>query len=114
MHDYAYDNVPAAIGAGTKTLKLINAGPSVHEMGLARLQQGKTYADFLNWLQKGDFNAPPPVDFVSGSAAPFSPGHVEWIKEKLTPGEYVMACFVPDGQGKPHADDGMVAHFTVK
>jgi hypothetical protein len=33
----------------------------------------------------------------------------------MTPGNYVMLCFLPDAKdGKPHLDHGMVKEFTVK
>jgi hypothetical protein len=38
------------------------------------------------------------------------------LEKDVTPGRYVMICFMPDteGDGTPHAFMGMTADFTLK
>jgi hypothetical protein len=51
-----------------------------------------------------------PIGGVAGTAR----STTSFITLDLTPGEYVMVCFVPDSKdGKPHTAHGMVKPFTV-
>jgi hypothetical protein len=83
-------------------------------MGLSKIQPGKTYADVLAYLKQPNPSGPPPVDFVNGSSPPIAPHRTEWLRENLTPGQYVLVCFVTGPHGEPHVADGMVATFTAK
>ena len=59
----------------------------------------------------GQFAAPP-LDSAGGSAA-LSPGNEQWIDLNLQPGDYLLACFIPDltNRGKPHFTEGMHLNF---
>jgi hypothetical protein len=109
--DYGWD-FSTPITAGTHTIRVENAGPQLHEITVFQLAPGKTAADFQSWLQ-GGMQGPPPVKPMGGFVGPDPGGH-GFFTATFTPGEYVLACFVPDrGDGKPHVMHGMVKPFTV-
>jgi LPXTG-motif cell wall-anchored protein len=92
-----------------QTWKITNTGPQAHEMGLLRLNPGKTLADAL---AAGE-NGPPPYTSLGGMQA-LNPGNSGWVTLDLQPATYVAICFIPDpATGKSHAELGMVAQFTV-
>jgi len=114
--DYKFD-IPANITAGNHTFKVVNSGPQPHEVEIIRLAPGKTMKDFGEFMAKAyadKVDGPPPGDGLGGITA-MTPGGTEYFTANMTPGNYVMICFVPDMKdGKPHADHGMVKEFTVK
>ena len=114
--DYKFD-IPANITAGNHTFKVVNSGPQPHEVEIIRLAPGKTMKDFGEFMAKAyadKVDGPPPGDGLGGITAMIA-GGTEYFTANLTPGNYVMICFVPDAKdGKPHSDHGMVKEFTVK
>lgn len=114
--DYKFD-LPANISAGNHTFKVVNGGPQPHEVEIIRLAPGKTMKDFGDFMAKAyadKVDGPPPGDGIGGVSA-MIPGSTAYFTANMTPGNYVMICFVPDGKdGKPHSDHGMVKEFTVK
>jgi uncharacterized cupredoxin-like copper-binding protein len=114
--DYKFD-LPANISAGNHTFKVVNSGPQPHELEIIRLAPGKTMKDFGDFMAKAyadKVDGPPPGDGIGGIAA-MIPGGTEYFTANLTPGNYVLICFVPDMKdGKAHMDHGMVKEFTVK
>jgi len=98
--------------AGTHTIRVENAGPQVHEIGIEQLAPGKTMADWQQWLAKGMQGMGPgkPLGGVTGPGV----GRVGWFTITLPPGKYILECFVPDSKdGKPHVVHGMVQEITV-
>jgi len=114
--DYKFD-IPASIAAGNHTFKVVNSGPQAHEVEIIRLAPGKTMKDFGEFMAKAyadKVDGPPPGDGLGGITA-MIPGGTEYFTANMTPGNYVMICFVPDMKDhKPHSDHGMVKEFTVK
>jgi len=114
--DYKFE-IPANITAGTHTFKFVNGGPQPHEVEIIRLAPGKTMKDLGDFMAKAyadKMDGPPPGDGIGGITA-LIPGGTEYFTANMTPGNYVMICFVPDMKdGKPHSDHGMVKEFTVK
>lgn len=109
--DYTWD-FSAPITAGTHTIRVENAGPQLHEATILLLAPGTTAADLQAWLQ-GGMQGPPPAKPIGGYIGPEPGGH-GFFTATFTPGEYVLACFVPDrADGRPHVMHGMVKPFTV-
>ena len=115
LADYAF-TLPGTVAAGKHTFKVVNNGPQSHEVELFRLAPGKTMKDFNAFVENayaGKAEGPPPVDALGGIAAE-SPGTAEYFTADLTPGNYVLLCFVPDAKdGKAHIEHGMVKEFKV-
>jgi uncharacterized cupredoxin-like copper-binding protein len=100
------------LAAGVHHVLVRNVGRQSHELVLARLLPGKTPADLAAWAEH--MAGPPPAHFLGG-VSPIAPGQENEIALSLTPGHYVMLCFVPDAKdGKPHVAHGMVHDFVVK
>jgi len=109
--DYAFDVSPA-ITAGTHTIRLVNAGPQLHEITLVKMAPGKTMKDAQTWMAAGMKGMPPFTSF--GGIAGLSVGQVANFTATFTKGDYVMLCFVPDSKdGKPHLAHGMVLPIKV-
>lgn len=104
--------IKGELTAGKHTIKVENNGPQDHELEIIRLAPGKTMKDLGAWMEK--MEGPPPANAIGGIAGtvPSAPGYVN---VDLTPGNYVLICFVPDAKdGKSHADHGMVKELTIK
>jgi hypothetical protein len=98
--------------AGTHTIRVENAGPQMHEIGIEQLAPGKTIADYQQWVAKGMQGMGPakPLGGVTGPGV----GKVGWFTITVPPGKYILACYVPDNKdGKAHVAHGMVQEITV-
>ncbi len=49
-----------------------------------------------------------------GGVAPFKGSESLYLEVDLTPGNYLLVCFVPDANdGKPHLEHGMIMPITI-
>lgn len=110
-HEYTFDT-PKEIPAGLVRVKLMDHGKEPHHVQFARLNDGVTFAQFTAALQKGEAEAFPLITFPGG-VAPIDPGSEASAVLDLTPGNYVLLCFVPAPDGLPHLAKGMIAPVTV-
>jgi hypothetical protein len=111
LSDYAFA-LSAPLTAGTRSIRVENAGPQLHELSIERLVPGKTLADVQRWMAAG-MKGEPPTQPVGGYAGP-DVGKTGWLTVTLTPGKYLLTCYVPDAKdGKPHVAHGMVQEITV-
>lgn len=109
--DYGFA-LSAPLTAGTHTIRVANAGPQLHEVGIEQLAPGKTLADWQRWVA-GGMKGMGPARPVGGLTGP-DKGKQGWFTITLTPGRYLLACYVPDAKdGKPHVAHGMVQEITV-
>src|SRR2546430_1289968 len=128
--DYAF-GAPDTIAAGLTTLRMANVGREPHQAGLVRLDSGKTTADIVTGMRAvnagphlhevmglarapgksltdvqawaaGGMKGAPPARPLGGIVA-LSKGEQATFTVTLAPGNYLLACFVPDAKdGKPH------------
>jgi hypothetical protein len=108
--DFAFD-APDTITAGWTTFHLVNDGPGLHHMQLARLDSGKTAADAEAALKNP---GPPPhwLVMVGGPNAPAAQGQSDAVVN-MTPGSYMILCMVDVPGGIPHVAEGMFRPLTV-
>jgi hypothetical protein len=108
--DFKLD-LPAKIPAGAVTMHLMNEGKEMHQAMIARLEGGKTMADFAQAMKS---NGPLPdwVKFIGGPNG-IVPGATTTATTVLTPGNYVVVCVIPGADGIAHAAKGMVTAFEV-
>ena len=106
--------LPAAIShPGRHTLKVVNAGTTVHALDILRLAPGKTAQDVQTYLNAPSPSGPPPFVLLGGVGG-MHPGGTQWLLTNLAPGSYVAACLVVDPVShKTHAAMGMLTGFTV-
>lgn len=122
--DYAFDGLPDTVEAGTAALVFENQSESeMHEMILFKKADGETRSaeELLNDPAAEEEG---PGEFAGAVFAP--PGQSATGLAELTPGAYVVVCFVPVGSGEmteeseegeggpPHFTQGMLAEFTVE
>lgn len=103
---------------GYTTLQLVNTGHEPHELDLMKIAPGKTLQD-VKMAMMG--NSQPKWAQEVGSWGAISPGHRQWLRVQLTPGNYVMMCWIPDqfsypghkATNKPHVMLGMIKMISV-
>ncbi|MEP7381971.1 MAG: hypothetical protein ABI910_09815 [Gemmatimonadota bacterium] len=111
--DFAYE-APDTISSGMVTLRLVNKGPELHHVSMMRLAAGKTFGDFDSAMKAMKPTDAPPewMETVPGPNAPL-PGGEQSLTQELSPGSYVLICFIPSADHVPHFAKGMVRHLTV-
>lgn len=97
---------------GWQRLTVSTNATQPHELTVIQLAPGKTSKDLLAWLDK--MQGPPP-GMLLGGVASLQKGRSVSVPLNLTPGNYVLICFVPDSKdGKPHFMHGMIQEQTVQ
>jgi hypothetical protein len=109
--DYSFD-APDQIEAGLVKVNLVNNGQEPHHAQLVRLNDGVTQDQFQSALQEGEAAAFPLIAFVGGPGL-VDPGLQSQVTLDLTPGQYVLLCFIPSHDGMPHLAKGMVRPIEV-
>jgi len=111
MKDFAFELPATEFTAGPLTFHVVNSGPQPHEMGILKLQAGKTMADLEAFMRNPQ--GQPPFQEAGGLQA-LNRGMEGWLSFDAQPGDYVAVCFVPDPEtGKTHVELGMIAPFKV-
>jgi uncharacterized cupredoxin-like copper-binding protein len=109
-----YDfTLSAPLTAGRRMIRVENAGSESHEAGVLRLAAGKTMKDFLAWLQNPGEALPQDSWSIAGGVTSLAPGVEAYFEVDLTPGEYVLLCFVTAPDGRSHLEHGMIEQISV-
>lgn len=108
--DYAFV-MDRPLTAGRHVIRVESRGVEPHEIGMLKLAPGKTAADFQAWARKPQ--GQPPLGEAGGSVAALAPNLHAFIEIDLTPGEYVLFCFVTAPDGRSHADHGMIQQIRI-
>lgn len=110
LADYSF-TLSRPLAAGKQMIEVRNSGPQPHEVELIKLAPGKTSKDLMAWMQKR--NGPPPGSAIGGVAGAV-PGSSLFFSADVTPGDYVLVCFLPDAKdGKPHFMKGMMQDVKI-
>ncbi|HXY31575.1 MAG TPA: hypothetical protein VEI06_12765 [Gemmatimonadaceae bacterium] len=110
VEDYKF-TLSKPLVAGKQTIEVHIAPGQPHELEILKLAPGKTVKDLEAWGAKPQ--GPPPFSGIGG-IAPAGGGSVASFTVDLTPGNYVMMCFLPDTKDrKPHFLHGMIQEFKV-
>lgn len=109
--DFAFD-APDTLAAGPTTIRLVNQGPEMHHVSLARLDEGKNLQDVMDALAAG---GPPPAWLVEvgGPNAPNATGGESRATLDLAPGTYALLCWIPSPDGTSHVMKGMAKQVVV-
>lgn len=118
--DYGFEGIPDEVPAGVTSFEFSNGGAEVHELILAKKNDGVTdSAEDLLALPEEE--AMTKVTLL-GAPAFAPPGEGDYKVADLEPGDYIAVCFIPTGmtgddgpppEGPPHFTHGMFAEFTV-
>lgn len=111
--EYAFE-APAAVPAGPTRITLTNAGKEEHQVQVAKLADGKTFADLTEALKGPNESAALALVSLDGGPTGVVPGASGSTTVALTPGQYVFLCFVTTAEGVPHFAKGMIAPLEVK
>jgi hypothetical protein len=108
--DYSYDPI-ADIPAGVVDLRLHNLGPDFHHASIFKLAPGRTAEQFIAALKSP---GPPPMWATPAPGPNAAPvGESSNSIAELTPGNYVVMCFIDTNGGVPHFMKGMFRAFRV-
>lgn len=108
--DFAFQ-VSKPFAGGTQVVRVTNGGAQIHEVGLVKLHDDVTVAQFLEATAPGA-TTPPPGDFIGGTGA-LSTGGTSYWTVTLAPGRYALVCWVPTPDGVPHVMKGMAQEVTI-
>ncbi|MBE7555936.1 MAG: hypothetical protein HS126_33195 [Anaerolineales bacterium] len=109
--DYSFA-VPDQLEAGLVKINLVNDGQELHHAQIARLNEGITLEQFQTALQQDPEAAFPLITFVGGPGV-VDPGRQAQVTVELSPGQYVLLCFLPSHDGVPHLAKGMLKPIEV-
>jgi hypothetical protein len=110
LFDYGF-RLSQPVKAGTRTIRVYNAGKQHHEVELVQLAPGATAASVLQWM--GKMEGPPPGKALGGVAG-IGAGLSQSFTADFARGKYALICFLPDVKdGKPHFAHGMIQEITV-
>lgn len=102
--------MPDSIPAGPTLFHFTNAGEQLHHVTLIKLENGKTFKDFMA-LPPGP--TPTWAVFLGGPNTPLPKGGVSEDTVDLAPGNYAVVCVIPGSDGAPHMVKGMSKALTV-
>jgi hypothetical protein len=108
--NYAF-RLPARIGGGPTTLRLVNAGTEPHYALFYRLAAGKTSRDFVDW--RASRTAAPPWLTILTGPGPVMPGDSTDVTLFLDNGHYLVICGYPGTDRQQHVDKGMLQELDV-
>jgi hypothetical protein len=108
LTDYAID-APDTVASGSVLTVTNDATREHHEMIVARLDAGDTFADVIDAVTAG---TPPPITPVGGIQA-LAPAGTQALQLRAEPGRYVLVCEIPSPDGTPHHAKGMLRELTA-
>ncbi|MEP7327455.1 MAG: hypothetical protein ABI836_16005 [Gemmatimonadota bacterium] len=106
--EYAFD-APDTIASGPTVIRLVNHGMEAHHVSMFRLDSAHTVQDMMAQPE----GASPAWIVPVGGPNAATPGDSVRATINLEPGNYVMLCFIPSADLKPHFMKGMVRPITV-
>ena len=121
QRDYEFE-VDGALTAGSVSLAVENLGAEFHEIAMAKLIEGHTVDEVRAALEaaseaededplSGLIEDGSVIDELGGIAAPGTAYTMSG--DGIEAGEYVLICFLPNSEGAPHFQLGMVSGFTI-
>ncbi len=113
--------VEGELEAGVVSIAVENVGDEFHEIAMGRLVDGRTVDDVRAALEAADEESDDPLDGLVEDGSVIddlggiqAPGTAYTITGGgVVAGDYVLLCFIPDSEGIPHHNLGMVTGFTV-
>lgn len=110
--EYAFD-APDTVSAGVTKIRLTNTGAEIHHAQMIRLDDGKTMADVHEAMQAGAAGPRPAWMHFVGGPNGIAAGTDAWVTMRLSPGRYLLTCYIPAPDGQPHLMKGMVRELIV-
>lgn len=105
--------MPDEIAAGPTRLVLRNGGMELHHAQLFKLLDGVTMDTVISALENEDLGTIFMSTSLEGGPSLAGPGGNASVVVNLTPGTYLLTCFVESPEGVPHLALGMMKSFEV-
>lgn len=106
--------------SGPQVVRVEMVGPSMHEVDIFRLHEGRTLDDLRAW-QKSGKTGPSPGEAVGGVLDSHDTNRTVWLKTLFRPGRHVLWCnmaLLPDAPGPEggvsHAEAGMFMEIMIE
>ncbi len=113
LFDYRFE-LSGDLHKGVQVIRIETPGPSMHEVDIYRLHEGKSVADLNSW-RKQQGHGPAPAEALGGALDSHDISRVVWLRKKFLPGHYVLHCEMPVTNTElTHADVGMVREIEIK
>jgi len=116
--DYRFE-LSQAPRKGRQVVRVDTAGPSMHEVDLYKLLDGKSVDDLVEW-RRNDGKGAAPALALGGVLDSHDITRRTWMRWNLAPGRYVLHCEMPLDENAQsnthfatHADAGMVSAFDI-
>jgi uncharacterized cupredoxin-like copper-binding protein len=104
--------LPKSIPSGWVDITLHNTGSAQHQIAFVKLGS-VSFAAFKSAAATTNVKALGDLSAFAGGPNSVDPGKSVTATVHFEPGKYGVACFIPAGDGKPHAAHGMVGEVTV-
>ena len=99
---------------GDGRVLVTNSGEQAHDISIFRIDESGSYDELL-FNASGGGAVDPTLYLGYGGVSTIDPGVAAVVELRLEPGEYAIACFVPDtGDGRPHLKHGMIQPLTIE
>jgi hypothetical protein len=113
LFDYRFE-LSGDLHKGVQVIRIETPGPSMHEVDIYRLHDGKSVADLNSW-RKQQGHGPALAEALGGALDSHDITRVVWLQKKFMPGHYVLHCEIPVTNTElTHADVGMVREIEIK
>lgn len=98
---------------GDGRVLVTNSGEQTHDLSIFRIGESGSYDELLFTVSGGAW-VDPTLYLGYGGVSMIDPGVEVVVELHLEPGEYAIACFVPDaGDGRQHLEHGMIQPLTI-
>ena len=113
LFDYRFE-LSGDLHKGMQVIRVETPGPSMHEVDIYRLHDGKSVADLKTW-RKQDGGGPAPAAALGGALDSHDVHRVVWLQKNFSPGRYALHCEMPlTNTELTHSDVGMVREIEIR
>ena len=113
LFDYRFE-LDRALRKGVQVIRIETPGPTMHEVDIYRLHEGRNTEDLKRWRKQHE-DGPSPAEALGGALDSHDIKKLVWLRKEFVPGRYVLHCEMPVTNTKlTHADVGMVREIEIK
>ncbi|MBA2687351.1 MAG: hypothetical protein H0U64_04550 [Gemmatimonadaceae bacterium] len=113
LSDFNID-VRSPISRGKITFRVENKGPNEHDVQLLKIRSGFSVRQVLDWMETPGASTARMPALPMGGVVGMNSGKAASFTANLARGDYLLLCYVPDSNGKPHFRHGMTKLFSIK
>jgi hypothetical protein len=110
--DYSFE-APETVAAGLVEFKMTNEGKEPHQVQLLKLRSGVDVSEVIAAAKAESGPGIQPLVRYAGGPNGVDTGEEQNAIVNLTPGNYALACLIPNAEGTEHLALGMAAPLEV-